>query len=217
MIVSIAAHLGIVAGLAVAVMPPSAGSAPPKALMIALVDLPPMTPAKALPLKSASPAPVTPIAPPRPPTMVKNIAARPATPELPAHQPPPRLAQSRAARQQRLAQPDARPQPIQTPERSAMLTGVSARPKPLTPPRLISGPKPDFPKGARQGGVVRIAVFVAVDGHSTATLVSGSGDPRLDHAAIAAVAGWRFAPAMQGDRPVAASIVVPVRFTLSTR
>jgi protein TonB len=38
---------------------------------------------------------------------------------------------------------------------------------------------------------------------------------RLDDAARLAVSNWRFVPARQGDTPVTAWVVVPVRFALN--
>ena len=42
-----------------------------------------------------------------------------------------------------------------------------------------------------------------------------SGSARLDEAARKAVLHWRFVPARQGDTPVTAWVVVPIRFALN--
>jgi periplasmic protein TonB len=46
-------------------------------------------------------------------------------------------------------------------------------------------------------------------------LRQGSGYARLDEAALSAVRRWRFVPARRGDTPVAAWVLVPIRFSLN--
>ncbi|HMV18064.1 MAG TPA: energy transducer TonB, partial [Rhodocyclaceae bacterium] len=48
-------------------------------------------------------------------------------------------------------------------------------------------------------------------------IAQSSGFARLDEAARAAVARWRFVPARQGDQPVVASVQVPIVFTLNNK
>ena len=45
-------------------------------------------------------------------------------------------------------------------------------------------------------------------------LFRGSGFELLDRAALAAVRGWHFLPAVRDGRPVAAWVEIPVRFHL---
>jgi protein TonB len=47
-------------------------------------------------------------------------------------------------------------------------------------------------------------------------LKTGSGFARLDEAAMATVRQWRFAPARQGDKPLAARLIVPIVFKPDT-
>ena len=60
-----------------------------------------------------------------------------------------------------------------------------------------------------------IRVFVEADGlPQKVELRTGSGSERLDQSALDAVRRWKFAPAKQGDKAVAAWVVVPVMFSL---
>ncbi len=45
---------------------------------------------------------------------------------------------------------------------------------------------------------------------------TSSGSLRLDNAALEAVRRWRFVPARQGEATVAAWVLVPISFTLSS-
>lgn len=85
----------------------------------------------------------------------------------------------------------------------------TARPLPTNHP-------PAYPPQAtaenREG---RAVLRVVVDRQGVArevTLLKSSGHEDLDAAAIAAVARWRFAPALQNKTPVEQTIAVPIRF-----
>ncbi|AHF04446.1 energry transducer TonB [Marichromatium purpuratum 984] len=89
------------------------------------------------------------------------------------------------------------------------------------PARPIAGnPPPRYPRRARRQGVegrVLIRVVVGADGRVGATtLIESSGHRLLDDAALRAVARWRFAPAWQAGRAVAAQLTVPVIFRLES-
>lgn len=77
---------------------------------------------------------------------------------------------------------------------------------------------PVYPRdalAAGREGMVRLHVRVAVDGSVAALrIATSSGDPSLDDAALAAVRDWHFKPAERGGVPVAADVVVPVRFVI---
>jgi protein TonB len=45
-------------------------------------------------------------------------------------------------------------------------------------------------------------------------LRTSSGSPRLDGSALETVRRWKFVPARQGERPVAAWVLVPISFRL---
>jgi protein TonB len=93
---------------------------------------------------------------------------------------------------------------------------------PVTPPRFeadyLSNPPPAYPRAARdlgEQGLVVLRVRVSVQGLAEEIHVQTSSRyPRLDQAALAAVARWRFVPVRQGAEAVAAWVLVPVSFTL---
>ncbi|MDR1424158.1 MAG: TonB family protein [Azoarcus sp.] len=82
----------------------------------------------------------------------------------------------------------------------------------------LGNPEPEYPALSirlREEGVVRLRVFVTVDGRAgEVNLYRSSGFARLDKTAIESVARWRFRPAQRGGKPVADWVVVPVRFHL---
>lgn len=82
----------------------------------------------------------------------------------------------------------------------------------------LRNPAPVYPPMSRrrgEQGEVRLLVAVSADGVPERVEVrQSSGYARLDEAAVRAVKEWRFVPARRGDRPVAASVVVPVAFRL---
>lgn len=86
-------------------------------------------------------------------------------------------------------------------------------------PRYRIPPKPAvYPKRAielGQQGEVVVRVRLEPDGTAAEIrLWRSSGFGLLDRAALAAVHGWHFHPAMRGGRPVAAWVEIPVRFHL---
>jgi periplasmic protein TonB len=82
----------------------------------------------------------------------------------------------------------------------------------------LRNPKPLYPNLSRrlsEQGTVLLRVFVSVAGEATKIeLKESSGFSRLDHAALAAVQAWKFVPAKKGEQPVAAWVVVPIKFSL---
>ncbi|MFZ5465194.1 MAG: energy transducer TonB, partial [Pseudomonadota bacterium] len=82
----------------------------------------------------------------------------------------------------------------------------------------LRNPPPPYPPLSRrlgEQGKVQLRVHVNTEGLPTAVEIkSSSGSPRLDEAALETVRKWRFVPARQGDRPVAAWVVVPINFRL---
>lgn len=93
---------------------------------------------------------------------------------------------------------------------------------PPTPPRFdaayLENPRPAYPLiSRRMGEQGKVLLRVSVDAAGRPVdvqLNTGSGSPRLDDAALEAVRRWRFAPARLGDLPVAASVIVPIVFSL---
>lgn len=82
-----------------------------------------------------------------------------------------------------------------------------------------SNPKPRYPEGARvegREGTALLKVTVLPDGKVGETSIErSSGHPDLDRSALEAVNQWRFLPARRGEKPVAASIRIPVTFALN--
>lgn len=82
----------------------------------------------------------------------------------------------------------------------------------------LDNPKPAYPALSRRSGEqgrVVLHVQVAASGLPTEVhLHAGSGSSRLDNAALDAVRRWKFVPARLGSEPVAASVLVPIVFSL---
>ncbi len=67
----------------------------------------------------------------------------------------------------------------------------------------------------REQGKVILRVLVSADGVAEQVeLRTSSGSPRLDQSAQETVKTWKFVPARQGERKVAAWVLVPIAFTL---
>lgn len=86
-------------------------------------------------------------------------------------------------------------------------------------PRFRSPPTPALypPRALELGhhGEARVRVRLDPDGTAAEILLwRGTGFDLLDRAALAAVRGWRFLPAMRDGRAVAAWVEIPVRFSL---
>jgi protein TonB len=94
---------------------------------------------------------------------------------------------------------------------------------PVVPPDFnaayLRNPPPAYPYQARrlgQQGKVVLHVLVNTAGlPDKVELRASSGTGSLDEAALDAVRNWRFVPAKQGDKPVAAWVLVPIVFSLS--
>jgi protein TonB len=66
-------------------------------------------------------------------------------------------------------------------------------------------------------GTVVVRVLVREDGIPTEiTLYKTSGYKRLNDAALAAVAGWKFNPAIKDGKPIQWWVAVPIVFKLQT-
>ena len=82
----------------------------------------------------------------------------------------------------------------------------------------LDNPKPAYPALSRrigeQGRVV-LRVRVAADGQAADVQVqTSSGSPRLDQSALDTVRRWKFVPARLGNDAVAATVLVPIAFSL---
>jgi protein TonB len=107
------------------------------------------------------------------------------------------------------------PRPVEAP-------AAAPAPVQVTPPQFdaayLRNPPPPYPLASRrmrEQGKVLLRVHVSAGGDAEQVLIDGSsGHPRLDESAREAVRAWRFAPARQGGRAVAAWVIVPIRFAL---
>lgn len=102
---------------------------------------------------------------------------------------------------------------------SAETTGSLS--KSVTKPQTASylnNPPPRYPRSARmrkQEGTVFVDVKVSAAGAvQSARLSRSCGFDILDEAALNAVRRWRFIPAERGGVPVAANVIVPIKFVL---
>ena len=105
--------------------------------------------------------------------------------------------------------------------------GAPAALTPSVPPTIVppvfdaaylQNPPPAYPpmsRRRREQGRVLLRVFVSAGGTAERIEIrESSSHERLDQAASEAVQGWRFVPARQGDKPVAAWVLVPITFSL---
>lgn len=168
---------------------------PPPTMSVTVVEPPPLPPPAAATAPVAPPEVATAAPAPRAtPTPTRMAPALPAIP--------------------RPVSAFARPAPLPAPAAAEVAT-VSASVDYGTVSR------PPYPGTAlRRGaeGEVLVRVRVGPDGRPAGIeLARSSGDRDLDRAAVQAVRGWRFQPALANGQPVAAWVVVPVQFRLDRR
>jgi periplasmic protein TonB len=221
--VSIALSLGL-HGLAVVLLVAAgaAGSASTSEHAL-LVELALAAPATA---EADEPAEVTPerevtieLAPPEEPPPLDVSDLKPIEPPKP--KPPPQAEQKRPA-----AKPAAPPRAVSrdfgtASEAQQAAAGFLAAPNIVWEgkPRYRHPPTPAvYPPRAielNQQGEAVVRVRLDADGAAVEiVLFRGSGFELLDRAALAAVRGWHFLPAVRDGRPVAAWVEIPVRFHL---
>lgn len=204
----IALHAAIL-GLILAA-PPTPAPALPSPIHVRLIET------AAEPRAPAPPPPSPVVAPPRPPQPVPAPTPPVSTAPSTTPQPPAELVPAL-----RPAEPIAPPAsaPVPAPPQAA------PAPPPVVQPRFdaayLDNPRPPYPGvSRRQGEEGEVRLRVRVDPAGLAQQVEiqqGSGYPRLDQAALDTVRQWRFVPARQGDQPVAASVIVPIQFTLRSQ
>jgi len=109
-----------------------------------------------------------------------------------------------------------------TPTPVAVPAPVAAPPETVAPrfdAAYLDNPAPSYPPLSRRAGEqgrVLLRVHVTADGLADDVQVrESSGFARLDTAAQETVRRWRFVPARQGDRQVAAWVIVPINFALA--
>jgi protein TonB len=88
-------------------------------------------------------------------------------------------------------------------------------PRPTTPESALRPPYPEAKRRLEQEAVLRLRL--AIDDHGRVRSVEsvGAADPMfLASARNHLIRHWRYAPATEGGRPVASSIVITLRFEL---
>ena len=102
---------------------------------------------------------------------------------------------------------------------SAMRERTAAKPRiPDRGPGPIARLQPKYPPLAyrnREEGSVLVRADVGANGAPTdVTVVRRSGSRDLDNAALAAVRGWHFRPAIENGKAIASTVEVPIDFKL---
>ncbi|WP_082708898.1 energy transducer TonB [Thiobacillus denitrificans] len=183
---------------------------PPRPLMVSLIETQVEEP-QPQPKPEPKPQPPKPVVKPLPTPV---LAAKPTPAPIP---------------QPVIEAPEPTPAPEPVPDVLPPPTPVAEAPKPApplppapSPPRpadYLNNPKPPYPalsKRLGEEGTVRLNILVNLDGSvARLELARSSGYPRLDRSAMETVqSSWKFEPARQGGRPVAAWVIVPIQFTL---
>ncbi len=161
--------------------------------------------------------------PPLPPEKPKTMPARPEPApqrQLVAPPPPVLTAAPASTPGPEFTAPPQLPAPPREPPATAVIAAPA--PLPVTAPRFnaeyLNNPPPAYPgtsRRLREEGRVLLQVRVTAQGlPDSVEIRQSSGFARLDEAALAAVAQWRFVPARRGDEPISASVLVPVDFRL---
>lgn len=206
-------HLGLVWWMANSLTSPPLLIVPP-AVMGMLVQAPPVTEPKPLPV---APPPPPPKLQPRP---VVRKAVEP---------PPPGPPSERAV----APPPAVTPTPTHPVTESAPPVAVAATPAPpppaaepvpITPPRSdaahLDNPAPTYPPVSRrmqEEGRVLLDVYILPDGSvGDIKLKRTSGHTRLDQAALDAVRRWKYQPARKGNVPIPYWYVQPIDFSLNS-
>jgi protein TonB len=183
---------------------------PPRVLSVVLAEAPaapePPRPDAGPSLPAPKPEPPRPRArpSPKPPPAPVSVV----TPEPPAAASEPALPREGAPRT---------PAPV-------VAAAPAAAPESLVAPDFraayLSNPPPAYPRSARRSGeqgTVTLRVHVDRGGVPTQVEIErSSGSNVLDLAALEAVRNWRFVPARRGTDPVAAWVIVPVAFRLTS-
>ncbi|MBT9568664.1 MAG: energy transducer TonB [Thiobacillus sp.] len=216
-------HCGVL-GILLFSKPPSSHT-PPETLFVRLIE-PSAARPEAVPPPEAS---VRPVPPPARASAAPVPASPPAQkaetpgPETPSARPDIARLEPQPRSAPVAAPPPAAPASVPAPVASeAPRPAPAAPPLPVTQPRFNAeyrdNPKPPYPGLSRrmgEEGEVRLRVYVDANGIAQQVeLYRSSGFSRLDQSALDTVRQWRFVPARQGDEPVAASVIVPILFSL---
>lgn len=89
-----------------------------------------------------------------------------------------------------------------------------------TPPQFLTGSQPVYPeqlKARGEMGEAKITTHIDATGAVTDASVKSATHEEFGAAALAAVKAWRFKPAEEDGKPIAMSVTVPLRFTLTPK
>jgi len=103
------------------------------------------------------------------------------------------------------------------------VAAATAAPAPVTPPSFnaayLKNEPPRYPNASRrmseQGRVLLRVLVSAAGAPEKVELATSSGFERLDVAALETVRTWKFVPAHQTGKPLAAWVQVPITFSLA--
>lgn len=203
--------------------PPDVASEPPTELAP-----PPITEVVSLPTPDEPPTlDVAEIKPVEPPTQPKPQPPPQAQPKPQAQPPKPAPAAQSKAPPAQVTQTQSPPdkgtdqttQQAAAAQDASLFRGFSlsdGRPRFRVPPRPADYPPHALELG--QQGEALVRVRLDPDGKAAEVLLwRGTGFDMLDRAALAAVRGWHFMPALRNGQPVAAWVEIPVRFVHRTR
>lgn len=167
--------------------------------------------------------------PPPPPAPVKQPVAKTRLPTPPPAPRPVAIADptptANAPTGVTTPQPPAPPLAEPVAVAAAPVAPPAAPPAPpkIVPPssdaNYLNNPKPAYPRMSRslgEQGTVQVLVYVGADGNAQKVEIKkSSGYDRLDQAALAAIAHWRFVPGKRDGVPEAAFVIVPMPFSLN--
>lgn len=190
---------------------------PPRPLMVSLIE--PRVEAPR-PQPQAEPRPPPPQPQPRQPKRAAKLSP-PVLPAKPASLPLPQptIDAAESLPEPALIPDVSPPTPTAKVEAPNPAPLLPATPTPPRPADYLSNPKPPYPalsKRRGEEGTVRLNILVNPDGSvAQLELAKSSGYTRLDRSAMETVQSrWKFEPARQHGRPVAAWVIVPIEFTL---
>ncbi|MEQ6342504.1 MAG: energy transducer TonB [Gammaproteobacteria bacterium] len=198
-------------------------------------DRPMLQPSPPLEVNLTVPPPKpTPVTTPTPPPRIQPAIQPPIqpTPPLPVQRPVEPITRPATPLpmpvEQRVAEP-VKPAEITPPPAPAAPEEPKAAPikvapvAEIEPPSFgaayLNNPPPEYPAAAKRlglQGTVLLRVLVSPAGlPEKIGIMTSSGSPSLDDAAIKTVKQWTFVPARQGDHAVAGSVNVPIRYSLT--
>lgn len=208
----IAAHVGLLAVLWQ--MTTATKIQAPIVLSVSMIDPAPEPEPELAPAPAPAPTPLKPIV--QPPRLVSQSAPKPNDTTI------------AVTPQESVATPvPVQESPTQTHAVAVSHTPTTtnnnnAAPPAPSPPRFdaayLDNPKPVYPlisRRMKEEGRVLLRVQVAANGQASEVEIhTSSGSSRLDQSALDTVRRWKFVPARQGSEAVAASVLVPIVFSL---